>query len=766
VINQACLGCHNDKLKSGGFSWSGVDLAHPEQHAEQVEKAVRYIRAGLMPPSGAPRPERAVLDSLAANFENAIDRAAAQNPNPGRPSLHRMNRSEYTRTVRDLLAIDIDSTTMLPPDDSSHGFDNMADALTFSPALMEGYIRAAGRVSRLAVGDKTADALTTTYSVPRVLNQMQHITGTPIGTRGGTSVIHNFPADGEYTFKVGFYYSPTGPLYGLNQGKGQTIEIGLDGARLCVLEINPAMRLANDGIKTPAFKITAGPHRISAAFPEKTDGPLDDEFRMVDQSLVELGAGTIPGLGTLTHLHEFSVTGPINVTGISDTPSRRRIFTCRPKNGGDEVPCAKQIIASLARQAYRRPVNENDLEALLGFFQNGRNGDGNAPGDFESGIRTAIQAILASPEFVFRFERAPSAPSGPSYRISDLELATRLSYFIWSTAPDEALTTLAAQNKLHEPAVLEQQVRRMVADPRSETLSTNFAFQWLHLQNVREANPDLFLYPDYDKSLALAMVRESELLFDSLVREDRNILDLLTADYTFVNQRLAKHYRMPNVLGDRFRRVPVADPNRYGILGHGSVLMLTSTATRTSPVQRGKYVMEVLLGTPPPPPPAVVPALPENAALRTGHVEKFLTVRERLEEHRKNPTCAGCHAMMDPLGFALENFDATGLWRINDSGFKIDANGKMFDGTPLDGPVSLRKALLNRSDAFINAFTESLLAYGLGRVIDYRDMPAVRAITHEAARNNNKLSTFILGVVKSAPFQMRRIEEEDVGRVF
>jgi hypothetical protein len=727
-----------------------LDLAHPDKNAELAERVIHKVRAAMMPPPGMPRPDAAALKAFAASLETAVDQAAAAHPNPGRPPLHRLNRTEYANSIRDLLAVEVDAASLLPADDMSHGFDNMADVLNMSPTLLEGYIRAAGRVSREAVGDMEALPLTQTYAIPRVLNQTRHIDGTPFGTRGGISVVHDFPADGEYTFKLGFYYSPTGPLFGLNQGKGQQIEIAVNGERVALLDISPSMRLANDGIKTPAIKIKAGPQRISAAFLQKFDGPIEDEYRMVEQSLVDVSAGTVPGMTTLPHLHELSITGPANVSGISDTPSRRRIFTCRPAAGGDEIPCAKKIISTLARQAFRKPPADGDLEGLLSFYQAGRNN-----GNFESGIRTALQAILASPQFVFRFERVPdNAVPGKNYRISDLELASRLSYFLWSGAPDEQLITLANQGKLKDAVTLEKQVRRMLADPRSQALATNFAGQWLHLQNLRDANPDLFLYPDFDKSLSESMRRETELLFDSVMRDDRNVLDLLTANYTFLNERLARHYGVPNILGNRYRRVTLSDPNRFGLLGQGSILMLTSTATRTSPVQRGKWVMEVLLGTPPPAPPANVPALKETA-----DIGKPVPVRERLEEHRRNPACAGCHQLMDPIGFALENFDAVGAWRTNDSGFRVDASGKMFDGAKLDGPVSLRQAILNRSDAFIGTFAENLLSYGLGRVIDYRDMPFVRGVEREAARNNNRFSSFILSVVKSPSFQMRRVEE-------
>jgi hypothetical protein len=752
LINQYCSGCHNDKLKSGGMTLTKLDVEYPGQSVELAEKVIRKLRVGLMPPPGMRRPDATTIQAFAAAIESGIDQAASAHPNPGRPALHRLNRTEYANSIRELLGVEVDVSPLLPADDMSHGFDNMADVLTVSPTLMEGYIRAAGRISREAVGDTKALPLTTTYQIPRVLNQMRHIEGTPFGTRGGIAIVHDFPADGEYIFKLGFYYSPTGPLFGLNQGKGQQIEVAVNGERAALLDIDPAMKLANDGIKTPPIKIKAGPQRISASFIQKFDGPLEDEYEMVEQTLVDVSAGTVPGMTTLPHLHELSITGPTAVSGLSDTPGRRKIFTCRPSSGSDEIPCAKTIISSLARQAFRRPVTETDLEGLLSFYQQGRN-----DGDFESGIRTALQAIIASPEFVFRFERTPpNVAPGTNYRISDLELATRLSYFLWSAAPDDQLIAAASQGMLKDPAVLEKQVRRMLADPRSEALTTNFAGQWLHLQNLKDANPDLFLYPNFDKSLSQSMRRETELLFDSIMREDRNLLDLLTAHYTFVNERLATHYGIPNILGNRFRRVTLTDPNRFGLLGQGSMLMLTSTATRTSPVQRGKYVMEVLLGTPPPPPPPNVPALKETA-----DNGKPRSVRESMEEHRKNPACAGCHAMMDPIGFSLENFDAVGVWRTNDGGFRIDASGKLFDGAKLDGPASLRQAILNHSDAFIGTFTENLLAYGIGRVIDYHDMPFVRAIEHEASKNDNRFSSFILGIVKSPPFQMRRAEENE-----
>src|SRR5579875_961940 len=761
-LNQHCAMCHNDKLKTGGVTMTKLDVDHPERTAELAEKVIRYLQAGMMPPAGMPRPKAEDQKAFVSALQHALDSAALLHPNPGRPPLHRLNRTEYANSVRDLLGVTVDVSSMLPADDMSHGFDNMADALTISPALMEGYVRAAGKISREAVGDPQALPLTTTYSVPRVLNQTRHIEGTPFGTRGGIAVMHDFPADGEYTFKMGFYYTPTGPLFGLNQGPGQKIEVAIDGERVALLDIDIRMTLAKDGIKTPPIKVRAGPHRVSASFPIKGDGPIDDEYMQFDQSLVDVSAGAVPGITTPIHLHELSITGPTNVAGVSDTPSRRKIFTCRPATEADEIPCAKKILGALARQAYRRPVTPDDLEGLLSFYQQGRNGDGKNPGNFDTGIRTAIQAMLTSPEFVFRFEKAPAnAAPGSNYRISDLELATRLSYFLWSSAPDDQLITVASENRLREPGMLEKQVRRMLADPKSEALTENFAVEWLHLNDLKSWNPDLFLFPNFDKSLANSARRETELLFDSVMREDRDIRDILTANYTFVDERLARHYGIPNVLGNRFRRVALTDPNRYGILGDASVLMLTSVANRTSPVKRGVYVMEVLIGTPPPPPPPNVPPLKENSELRTGHVAKPLSVRERMQEHRTNEPCRSCHAMMDPIGFALENFDPVGVWRTNDSGFKIDPTGQMYDGTKLSGPVSLREAILKHSDSYVTNFTEQLMAYALGRIIDYRDEPFVRQVVKEADKDDYRFSSVVLGIVKSIPFEMRRMEEAE-----
>ena len=752
LVTRYCTGCHNDKLKSGGFSWTQIDLSHVDRKAEQTEKVILKLRSGLMPPAGASRPDPVTIKSFASALENGIDQAAGADPNPGNgPALHRLNRTEYRNSIRDLLDLDVDAAALLPPDDSSHGFDNMADVLTVSPALMEAYIRAAGKISRMAIGDPAVGPTEKTYHIPRVINQTRHIEGAPIGTRGGISVVHNFPADGEYTFKVAFYDSLDGPLYGKNQGKSQQIEFSVNGARVALLNIDPNMKLT-DYPQTPPIKVKAGPQTVSAAFVQKFEGPIEDIVSAPELSLVDLNNADTPGMTSLPHLREFSITGPKNVTGLSDTPSRARIFVCRPAAGADEIACAKKILLALSRHAFRRPATDSDDERLLSYYQQGRN-DGN----FDSGVRTALQAIIADPEFVFRFERTPpNLAAGTNYRISDLELASRLSFFLWSSAPDDELITLASQGKLKNPAVLEQQVRRMLADSKSEAMALNFAAQWLHLQNLKDVQPDAFLFPNFDRNLVESMRRETELLFMNIMREDHNVLDLLTANYTFVDELLATEYGIPNISGSRFRRVEIHDLNRFGLLGQASILTLTSISNRTSPVARGKWVMEVLLGTPPPPPLPNVPALKEN-----GDSAKVLSVRERLEQHRENPVCAACHQMMDPIGFSLENFDAIGAWRTKDSGFPVDASGKMFDGTKLDGPVSLRQAILNHSDAFLGTFSQNLLAYGLGRVVDYRDMPVVRSINRDAAIDGNRFSTFVLNIVRSAPFQMRRADESE-----
>jgi len=745
LVQQYCAGCHNEKLKSGGLSLVSLQTGAPEW-----EKVIVKLRAGMMPPARAPRPDAAVIDGLASSIERELDLAAAAKPNPGHPALHRLNRVEYANSVKDLLTLDIDPAAYLPPDDSSHGFDNMAEVLNISPTLMEGYVRAAGNISRLAVGDSKMSPLVETYHLPSTLSQTRHIEGTPIGTRGGIVINHTFPADGEYSLKLTLYFTTNTFVFGTH-AKGEQIEVTLNGEHVALLNVNPLMKV-DDDIRTGPIKIKAGPQTITASFIEKASGPVDDFVQPFEHSLGDLFLGRTQGLTGLPHLRDVGINGPYNITGVSDTPSRARIFKCRP-TGDNELGCAKTILSALARQAYRRPANKADLEDLLSTFQAGRN-----QGDFDSGIRMALQLILANPEFVFRFERTPSSVApGSSFRVSDLELASRLSYFLWSRGPDDQLLTLASRGKLKN-AVLDEQVRRMLADPRAEALAKNFAGQWLYLRNLQDSQPDLFAYPNFNRNLLDSMRRETEMLFLSVIRENRSIVNLLNADYTFVDEALARHYGIPDVSGSRFRRVAIKDPNRRGLLGQASILTVTSYGNRTSPVVRGKWVLENLLGAPPPNPPANIPPLKENVE---GSIP--IPVRARLEEHRASAACASCHTMMDPIGFALENFDATGAWRISDSGFKVDPHGQLVDGTKVDGPESLRKALDNHSGAFIRTFTQKLLTYALGRGLEYYDMPAVRSIDREAAACDNKFSALILAIVKSAPFQMRQAESRDSG---
>ena len=755
LFDEYCISCHNDGARQGGLSLEEVDPAHAAAHADTLEKVILKLRAGLMPPPRRPRPEAADISVFLTGLETAIDLAAAADPNPGRPVLHRLNRTEYANVVRDLVGLDVDAEGLLPPDDMSLGYDNMSDVLTVSPALLESYVSAAGKISRLAVGDPEASPLVDTYVVPQAVSQMRHVPGAPFGTRGGTAVTHNFPADGDYVFRMSFYYASIGPLFGDNlAAEGEQIEIAVDGARVALLDIDRKMKTTDD-LRTPPVRIAAGPHRVSAAFIERAAGPVQDFVMPFERALADLSTGHFPGLTGLPHLRNLGIDGPYDVGGISDTPSRRRIFTCRPAAVSEETPCAREIVGRLARQAFRRPVAGRDLPRLMALYDEGRAGH-----DFESGIRLALQAILADPEFLFRFERTPAGlEAGAVYRVSDIELASRLSFFLWSSMPDEPLLSAAEQGRLSNPDELERQVRRMLADQRAEALSTNFASHWLHLQNLRDAHPDVYLFPDWDENLNRSMRRETELLFDSIVREDRSLIDLLTADYTFVDQRLATHYGLQGVVGNRFRRVPVTDGRRQGLLGHASVLTLTSVSNRTSPVIRGAWVLDVLLGTPPPRPPAAVPPLDEN---RTG--AQSLSVRERTTEHRANSSCAPCHNIIDPVGFALENFDAVGAWRTFDSGFDVDPSGTLYDGTIVDGPASLRRFLLDNEELFLSNFTRNLLMYATGRVFQPYDMPAVRTIVRGAAAQDHRFAALVLGVVNSTPFQMRRADGAAVSR--
>ncbi len=755
-------------MKTGGLSLQGLPI---DGNAETWEKVIRKVRAGMMPPAGAKRPERAALDAFAGSIETAIDRAAATNPNPGRAPLHRMNRVEYENAIRDLLALDVDSSTLLPADDSSHGFDNIADVLGVSPSLLERYVAAAAKISRLAVGERDAAPAQVTYSVKGDLSQNQTLDGMPLGTRGGTVITHNFPVDGEYSIRLALLKLSFGQVFG-EGAEGEEIEVTLNGQRVKLFKLD----------EVPMFfmRESKGSH---PAKPQPTD-PIEERVKMTPDIRLEFKlkvkagpqtlGGRVPqqverhqrrprsssGVEHLRRLHRHAVRLHDRAASLArrhhravqpDRPRRHakpppRVHRAGPRAPADETACAKQIISTLVRRAYRRAPTDADVDPLIAFYQEERNKAGN----FEAGIEMALRRILADPEFIFRFEPPPAgvAPQ-TAYRVSDTELASRLSFFLWSSIPDEELLKLAIDGKLHQPAVLERQTRRMLADPKSRSLVTNFANQWLFLRELKNANPDVTIFPDFDDNLRQAFQRETEMLFESVIREDRSVLDLLDSDYTFVNERLARHYGIPNIYGPDFRRVPVPNDARRGLLGHGSLQLVTSNPNRTSPVMRGKWILENLIGTAAPLPPPDVPPLEEKPTATAK------SVRERIEQHRASPACAGCHKIMDPIGLAMENFDAVGRWRTSDEGVAIDASGQLVDGTPLNGPSSLRKAMLDRQDVFVAAMTEKLMMYGVGRETKYYDMPAVRSVMRDAAKNRYRLSDLILGVVKSAPFQMK-----------
>ena len=743
LVDKYCSSCHSDEQHKGGLSLESFDFAHPEKNPETAEKIIRKLRAGMMPPPGRQRPSDQEINALAAEVEGHIDAVAAAHPYAGFTPLHRLNRVEYANSVKALLGLDVDATELLPADDLSHGFNNMADVLTVSPALLEAYISAAGKISREALGDVHAAPVMATYMIPRVISQTRHVDGTPFGTRGGVSLVHTFPADGEYVFKIAFYTHQQGYLFGQAQAKGQQLEIAVNGDRVALVDVDPKFKDTDD-LRTAPIKIKAGQQIVSAAFLNKFDGPVQDEVQPYEQSLIDVNVANMPGLTTLPHLRGLSIVGPNQVTGVSETPSRDKVFVVYPARPADEPAAARTIVTSLVRRAYRKPASARDVNEILGFYRK-RRVEGES---FDEGIRAALEAVLANPQFIFRFEHATAkAQPGRNYAVSDLELASRLAFFLWSAPPDDELLRVASAGTLHQRPVLEREVKRLLADRRSESLAANFAVQWLSLKNLDEVLPDPYQYPNFDKNLAQSMRRETELLFDDIARKDRSVLTLLTADYTFVDGRLAKHYGIPNVLGNRFRRVALTDENRRGLLGQASILTLTSTANRTAPVTRGKWVMQVLLGTPPPPPPPNIPILAEAADLTTPQ-----SVRQRMEEHRKNPACASCHRVIDPIGFSLENFDPTGAWRSADDGIQIDASGTLFDGTPLHGPADLRSGILKHREAFLRVFAENLFAYGLGRIPDYRDEPQVRAIVSRAAKHDDRFSEYVLGIVESPAF--------------
>jgi mono/diheme cytochrome c family protein len=758
TLDRYCVTCHNRRLKTADLMLDTMDVTKVADSAEIWEKVVRKLRAGAMPPQGARRPDEATAHALTAWLESELDHSAAVTPNPGRPMLHRLNRAEYANSIRDLLALDVDVASLLPPDDSAYGFDNISDVLGVSPSLQERYLSAAVKISALAVGDPKVTAGSTTYRVRQDLSQNQHIDGLPLGTVGGLRVRHTFGLDGDYVFQTKLYRTNLNIVRGLEYPT--SFEVTVDGQRVHMVTIGGQDDLASlfdkptetgDAVELRMrvrVPVTAGPHDVTAAFVENL--PLEDTIRL--QNFLRSSADNFDWSGR-PHIQTFTVTGPFNATGAGDTPSRQRIFSCRPSSPAAELPCARKIVSALARRAYRQPVSAADVQPVMRFYRLGR-----GRGTFETGIQTALQRILASPRFVFRVERDPvRVPAGTAYRVSDVELASRLSFFLWSSIPDEELLQVASRGRLKDPEVLDAQVRRMLADPRSQALVSNFAGQWLHLRNVRSVLPNSDEFPDFDDNLRQSFQRETELLFESIMREDRSVLDLMTADYTFVNERLARHYDIPNVYGSRFRRVTVSDDARKGLLGQGSILAVTSHAERTSPVLRGKWILENIVGMPVPPPPPDVPQLKANE-----EGQKPRTMREQMAEHRANPVCATCHKVMDPIGFALENFDAVGAWRTHEPAGPIDASGQLSDGTKVEGVVTLRQALLSRPQVFVGTMTEKLLIYALGRGLDYHDMPVVREIVRDAGRHDNKFSSLVSGIVHSMPFQMRISAMEDV----
>ena len=752
VVTQYCVTCHSDALKTGGLSLEKMDFNDLGPGAEVWEKVVKKLRSGMMPPQGRPKPDDSTRNNLASWLEANLDRVATSKPNPGRPLLRRLNRAEYANAIRDLLAFEVDPATLLPPDDSGYGFDNNADILGISPVLLERYLAAAGSISTLAVGDPDTRPGGHTIRIRQDASQDRHVEGLPLGTVGGALAKLNLPLDGEYAITVRYFRTNLGAMRGLEYP--HELEITVDGERVHLGKfggnddfkwaLENVTMAADDAERRSAARVNlkAGSREIGVAFLDK---PGENTLRL--QPFIRSSNDTLDPSGH-AHIDSFTITGPFNATGPGDTPSRRKIFVCTPKGAPDEEPCARRILSTLVHRAYRGFEKPADLDRLMAFYKSER-----ASRDFEHGIQMALQRLLSSPKFIFRTETDPrNAAPGAIHRVSDLELASRLSFFLWSSIPDDELLNVAVQGKLKNAAALDQQVKRMLGDPKAEALVQNFAGQWLYLRNLKSQIPNSLEFPDFDDNLRKALQRETELFFGSIIQEDRNVLDLMIADYTFVNERLAKHYGIPNVYGSQFRRVSVTDEARKGLLGQGSILMVTSHTDRTSPVVRGKWILENLLGAPPPPPPMMVPPLKESAEREGG---KVLSMRERMEEHRNNPACSGCHSIMDPIGFALENFDAVGAWRTHEARAPIDASGQLLDGTKVNGAVELKKVLMRQPERFVETFTEKLMTYALGRGLAYYDTPTVRTIVRDSAKSNYKFSSIVSEVVKSTPFQMR-----------
>ncbi len=749
VVRQYCVACHNDQMETANLSLQSFDVASAAEMADKAEKMVRKLRPEMMPPPGMPRPDEETLLALVETLEETLDERAAVEPNPGTRAFQRLNRVEYATAVKSLLGLEVDAGAWLPLDSYLAGFDHMADAQPLSPQLLDAYLTAAGVISRLAVGDPEASLARETYSISGRMSQHQwdHVEGAPFGTRGGMVVEHVFPVDGEYVFDL--------EVRAGNRAEFEDLDLSINGEQVALLPVEPGVSSGNRGggipVRTEPVFVPAGQHKVSAAFVRQFAGPYEDLLRPHDWSLAGEGESAGYGVTVLPHLWVMSITGPHNPSEVSDSPTRQRIFTCRPTSAAEERPCAESIISRMGDEAYRRPLTEQDFEGLMSFYDQGAE-----EGGFENGVRLALQAILASPHFIFRMEREPSdvAP-GEIYALNDLDLASRLSFFLWGTPPDSELIGLATENQLSDPDVLEAQARRMLEDPRAEALATRFAAQWLRLQDMENIDPDMYWFPNFSHNLRSDLRRETELFFEHLVQEDRSFLEVLSADYTFVNERLARHYGFSDVIGDDFRRVEYpAGTSRRGVLSHGSVLLLTSMGTRTSPVLRGKWVMEVLLGTPPPPPPPV-PALEETAPVTAGEV---MTTRQRMEMHRDNPACMSCHQMIDPIGIALDNYDVVGQWRVRERAAPLDTRGELWDGTPVDSPLELSGALLEHPVPIVRTFTSYLMSYAIARPVEDHDQPAIREIARQAEADDYRMSSLILGVVMSDPFRLRRAE--------
>jgi mono/diheme cytochrome c family protein len=749
TLDRYCVTCHNGRVMSGGLALDGLDVTRVTGNAASWEKVVRKLRGRMMPPAGMPRPDDATYESLATSLETALDAASAARPNPGRTdTFRRLSRTEYQNAIRDILGLDVDVSSLLPKDDASHGFDNVANA-ELSPTLLERYLAAAQKVSRAVVGGQLPSPASHVVILPSDLTQEDHLEGLPFGTRGGTIVRHAFPLDGTYEIQIRLSRDRNENVEGLTEP--QQIELMLDGQRVQMFGVKPnrnqmGIYYADEAVDKDLkvrVPVTAGPHEVGVVFPRRTFA-LEETERQ--PSLAHFNMDRHPRVQIA--LYSVSIAGPFDPGALTETPSRRRLFVCKPSSAAAEEACAKQIVSTVARRAFRRAVTDADIEAPLRFYKEAR-----AEGSFDDGIEMALRAVLASTEFLFRIERDPRnvAPQTP-YRIGDVELASRLSFFLWSSVPDDELLNLAIAGTLSRPATLERQVKRMLADARAEALVSNFAGQWLYLRNLAATNPDARTFPDFDDNLRQAFRRETELFVESIMREDRSALDLLRANYTFVNERLAKHYGIPNVYGSRFRRVSLDEESaRGGLLGQGSVLTVTSYANRTSPVLRGKWILENIVGTPPPPPPQNVPPLKD-----TDSDGRVLSMRERMTQHRANPACASCHQLMDPAGLSLENFDAIGRWRIRtESGSAVDASGGLPDGSTFTGMSGLRSALLRKPELFVGTLTEKLMTYGLGRGLEYYDAPSVRKIVQNARTEDYRFSSLVLGIISSDPFQMR-----------